>query len=402
MSILYLSSVLPKRSETFVYREVLGLRAAGLSVAVASLYPPERNLGDPALEALAGEVVPVYGAGAVALGRDALAFAGRHPGRAWGVLWRAGRDALGASDVRGRGRLKIPLQAVAALALARRLGGRDITHLHVHMAHAAATVGMYAARALGVPFSFTGHAADLFRDRSLLREKLARAAFVVCISHWHRDWYGTLVPRPAAEYPVVRCGVDLPASVDRSEPEDAGLRVLGVGRLVPKKGFDLLVEAGRLLAAEGCRFAMTIAGDGPEREALERLADGLPVRFCGAVNHAEVPALLAEADVVVLPCRIGRDQDRDGIPVVLMEAMAHRVCVVSGDLPAIRELVQDGTNGLLIPPGDTNALAQALLRLAREPGWRLRLAGKGRERVEEEFSSTRNIARLLALFRTAL
>ncbi|MEI8312040.1 MAG: glycosyltransferase family 4 protein, partial [Verrucomicrobiota bacterium] len=244
------------------------------------------------------------------------------------------------------------------------------------------------------PFSFTGHAADLFRERCLLEQKLRRAAFVACISDWHRDWYRTICQRPDSEYPVIRCGVDVP---DAPLPARSGppLSLLGLGRLVPKKGFDVLVKACRILADEGVALECTIAGDGPELDHLRSLADGLPVRFPGAVAHRDVPALLEGKDVFVLPCQISRDGDRDGIPVVLMEAMARGICAVSGDLPTIRELICDGRDGCLVTPGDPGSLAACLRKLAAEPALRASFAREGRKCIEEEFSSAKNIDRML-------
>lgn len=397
MKVLYLSSVLPKRSETFVYKEVLGLQAMGFDVGVASLYPPENDLGEPALDRMAAGAVPVYGSGYGRLLRDAAAFFFRHPLRAIKVMTLAKMDALLADDIKLRDRPKVVFQGLAGLALARRLEGRGFTRLHVHMAHAAATVGMYAARALGIPFSFTGHAADLFRERCLLKQKLRRAAFVACISEWHRDWYRTIWRRPDAGYPVIRCGVAVPAepAPARSGPP---LTILGLGRLVQKKGFDVLIEACRVLVGEGIALECTIAGDGPELDRLKALAAGLPVKFPGAVANRDVTALLDGTDIFALPCQISPDGDRDGIPVVLMEAMAQGICAVAGDLPTIRELIRNNEGGCLVPPGDARALAACLRTLSLDPPLRAALARKGRQRIEEEFSSAKNLDRIAGAF----
>jgi glycosyltransferase involved in cell wall biosynthesis len=396
--ILYLTSCLPKRSETFVYKELLGLRRKGVTVHAASLYAPETGLGDPALDALAGEVITVYAGGFAALLRDAAAGAFRHPARSTAVLVTALKDALSARDVQMAARPKVLIQALAALALAHRLRGLGLVGIHIHMAHAPATVGMYAAQALGIPFSFTGHAVDLFRDRALLEEKLRRATFVACISEWHRDWYRQTVDRPDADYPVIRCGVDVPAAPVPPSPGKP-LRVLGLARLVAKKGFDVLLEAVAQAAARGVSIECTLAGDGPERANLEEIArrHGFPVRFLGAVANADVPALLEKTDVMVLPCRVSGDGDRDGIPVALMEAMAAGICVISGDLPTIRELIRDGASGLLVPPGEPAPLADALVRLATDPVLRQALAKEGRNRVQEEFSSEKNLDRIVSV-----
>lgn len=401
-NLLYLTSVLPKRSETFVYREVFGLRAQGLQIVPVSLHKPQRDLGDPALDALAREAIQVYPAGGLALVRDAIFFTLRNPSSALRVFGRAVRDFLAASDLSTGQRLRIIPQIVAALALAWRAHSFRPTGIHVHMAHAPATVGMYAAQALRVPFSFTGHAVDLFREASLLPEKLSRAAFVACISHWHREWYRSILNRPEGDYPIVRCGVDVP-EVKRSA-QRGELRLLGIARLVPKKGFDTLLESLREAAGEGVSFRCTIAGEGPEDSRLRQLAEDPAlagrISFVGAVNHSQVSALLREADVFVLPCRVVSDGDRDGIPVSVMEAMAAGVCVVTGDLPAIRELVEDGVSGLLVPPGEPHALASALRKLSSDPGFRTKLASAGRARVVEEFSSNENLQRLVWAFRS--
>lgn len=397
MRILYLSSILPKRSETFVYREILGLRDAGLSVETASLYPPESGLGDPSLDDMAARSIPVYGPGMPALLRDALAFAVNSPRHAFRTIRLALIDAATADDLSFVGRLKVAPQAIAALALAHRVSGHRLTHVHVHMAHAAATVGMYAASALNLPFSFTGHAADIFRERGILRQKLSRASFVACISNWHRAWYSQICQRRDEDYRVIRCGVDLP-STPPNPRKSTTLRVVSLGRMVPKKGFDALVDAARTLDTAGVPIHVTIAGDGPELANLKTLAKGLPVEFPGPLDNRDVPAFLAGADVFALPCRISADGDRDGIPVVLMEAMAHRICCVSGDLPTIRELIEDHYSGLLIPPGNADALSVALQSLAADSAFRERLAENGRLRVKEEFSSGKNIAKLIRLF----
>ena len=398
-TLLYISSQLPKRSETFVYRELLALRGSGLTVRVATLHPPERDLGDARLDALAAEAIPVYGAGWGRLLADYLAERIAHPLRATRVMWGAWRDALAADDVRGKARLKAPVQALAGLALAHRVRRLGIAHIHAHFAHAPAAVAMYAAQQLGVPFSFTGHAVDLFRDRALLHIKLQRAAFVSCISEWHRDFYQTLVPRPAADYPVIRCGVDTDEFVPTPAAGRAEPVLLGVGRLVPKKGFDLLIEAAARLRARGCPVRVRIAGGGPESERLAALVRerGLTgcVELLGDQSNAAVRNLLMEADVFALPCRVSQDGDRDGIPVVLMEAMAAGLCVVSGDLPALRELVAHERTGLLVAPGDLDMLVVNIEQLLKDPARRAELCAAGRRRVEEEFSTRVNNQRIM-------
>lgn len=406
--ILYVSAQLPKRSETFVYREVLALRAAGQDVRVASVHPPERNLGEPELDALADEALPVYGPGLPRLFLDWFCEVLTRPLRTVATFWRAHRDAWGPDGAKGFGIGKVFVQTVAGVALARRVRPLGLAHIHAHMAHVPATIAMYAAHQLGIRFSFTGHAADLFRDRSLLTRKLQAAAFVCCISEWHREFYRSLVPRPDTDYPVVRCGIDTNefAVRERAPADPRPPLILGVGRLVPKKGFDLLLDALAGLRDAGVPFRAVIGGDGPEAEALaqqrERLGLVDRVELPGALANRAVRGLLGEAAVFVLPCRVDGSGDRDGIPVVLMEAMACGVPVISGDLPAIRELVADRTTGHLVPPGDATALRSTLAELLGPASLGTELGRRGRARVEQEFSAAVNTARLRAALHRVL
>ena len=396
-AIAYLAGTLPRRSETFVYREIRALRQRGWNVYAASLHGPNAEDRE-ACPDIATDLQVVYGPRTVWSATKELL---SHPMRAVAIIGGALSDACCPGEkINASGRLKLLGQSIAALALANALRPRGVRHVHSHFAHAPATVGMYAARQLGVTFSFTGHANDLFQRRSLLVKKLKRAAFVSCISQWHRNLYREILSRPDDVYRVIRCGVDVDSWVPSPEATSVPpLRVLTVCRLVEKKGVDTLLKAlAELRRQYGMAWRLTIAGDGPQRESLHRLAKELgltdPINWLGAVSNEQVPGLLKDTDLFALPCRTSSTGDRDGIPVVLMEAMACGVSVVSGDLPAIRELVQDRHSGRLVDGTDAPALAKVLAELAADSGLRARLASNGRRRVEEEFSLSANIDRL--------
>lgn len=404
-AILYLSSTFPKLSETFVYREVLALRALGIAVRTASVHPPAADAADEPLATLARETTTIYDGAAVL--RDALLSLFARPHRALPTLVRALRDATFTRGAPLLRRAKILAQAVAALALAHRFRDAELRHIHAHFAHVPATIAMYAARMLRIPFSFTGHANDLFQQRTLLPEKLRRCAFVACISHWHRAYYQGFAADLAAERaPIVRCGVDLPAimprAADAPDATDTAPRIVAVGRLVPKKGFDTLLHA---LANVRANYACDLIGDGPQREELERVIANQNlaprVRLRGAMPHREILAALQNADLFVLPCRPDSAGDRDGIPVALMEAMAAGVPVIAGDLPAIRELVRDRDTGVIVPPAEIDALTTTLQTLLTDVELRAMLALRGRAWVAAEFSTDVNIRRLVAAFEAA-
>jgi glycosyltransferase involved in cell wall biosynthesis len=359
--------------------------------------------------------IRVYGQGLKATVASAAEEAVTRPLRTIRTIFDALGDAIAPGEPTALPqRLKLIPQALAGIGLARQLRRQGVRHLHVHFAHSPASVAMYAARQLGIGFSFTGHANDLFQRRTLLRRKLERAKFVACISHWHESFYRSIAPSANTSYRVIRCGVDIEGWKPREQTNGDSqlpLRVLTVCRLVEKKGVDLLIRALCAMEQEsGRQWRLTVAGDGPEEERLQALARELGcgdrIRWLGLVTNESIPALLDEAEVFVLPCRTDSAGDRDGIPVVLMEAMACGVAVASGDLPAIRELIEDGISGLLIPqpqsPAGIAALAAALSRLARDPALRHRLAAAGRRRVEEEFSMSRNIQVLEQSLRAAI
>ncbi len=402
-AVLYMSGTLPVRSETFVYREILALRSLGLDIHTASVHRPMRGLDDGVLEEMAEETTEIYSSGVCSLVLDLFGELVVHPVCTISTLARCVCDALFSPDVTMPRRLKVLWQGMAGVALARRVRKKHISHIHAHMAHVPTTIAMYAARQLGISFSFTGHANDIFPNRTLLKEKLERAAFANCISYWHRDFFQSIVSRPDTDYPVIRCGVDTQAYEATPAPLGERLEVLSVGRLVEKKGFDVLIRAaGEIVRAGGPAMRVTIAGGGPDEAKLKALVEALPptaeVVLLGDTDNDQVMELMTQADVFALPCRVATSGDRDGIPVVLMEAMARGRCVISGDLETIRELIEDGISGVMIPPGDQKALEKALIELANNRVRVDELGKAARTRIEHEFDLVLNANRIKDAF----
>lgn len=398
-TILYMSGSVPVRSETFVYREILALRSLGLDVKTASVHAPMHDLDDGVLSEMAQSTIEIYSKGAGSIIKDSCAELLIHPVATIRTMTRCKLDAFCSKDVKISRRPKVVWQGLAGLALARRVRAMGIAHIHAHMAHVPTTIAMYAAKQLGITFSFTGHANDLFPNRTLLKEKLTRALFVNCISNWHRSFYQSIANRPDTEYPIVRCGVDTKEYLATPAPRQDILEVLSVGRLVEKKGFDVLIGAiGEIVKAGGPRIRVTIAGGGPDDTKLRMLVDALPptaeIMMLGDTDNDQVMELMTRADVFALPCRIASTGDRDGIPVVLMEAMARGRCVISGDLETIRELIEDGVSGVMIPPGDQKALVKTLVELAQSRDRVDELGRAARLRIEEEFDLMLNAQRI--------
>lgn len=306
---------------------------------------------------------------------------------------------------------EVPVHAldVSATDVVEVLRSAGVEHLHAHFATWAAMTAQELASALGVTFSFTAHAHDIYHhtvDRRRLAIAMALAEFVVTVSDANRTFLNQLAAEQRRQPNVVRLynGVNLSQLRPSAAPPVSG-RIVAVGRLVPKKGFTHLVAACRLLKRAGRRFECVIAGEGEQREALERqiAADGLAhdVRLAGALSHPETLDLLRTATLCVLPCIIAPDGDRDGLPTVLLEALALGVPVVSTTVPGVPEIVTHGESGLLVPPADANALAAALDRGLSSRALRARFALAGTARARKEFSLTTNVARLKEHFLAA-
>jgi glycosyltransferase involved in cell wall biosynthesis len=395
--VAFIASQFPAPSETFVYREVRELRRRGWLVTAVSLHEPATRPAE--LEDLRYDRREVYGRAT----KETLRSFGSELINQFvptvRTLLTAVSDALFPGEKLGfKDRLRLIPQAVAGIGLARELLDDGVAHIHCHFAHAPTTVGMYAAIQLQVPFSFTGHANDLFQRRCLLKKKLERSAFVSCISNWHREYYQEICPGNNAVYPVIRCGVDSKSWTESPQvAELSQLNILTVCRLVSKKGVDLLLR-GLAAWQTSVPWKLTIAGDGPERAALESLSKELGLRekveFLGAVDNTQVRNLLQSSNVFALACRTDEAGDRDGIPVALMEAMACGVPVISGDLPAIRELIAPGVSGLLVNASKPADWADAFNKLATDVELRHALITGGRAMVQQEFDLETNVTRL--------
>ena len=306
-----------------------------------------------------------------------------------------------------RERLTLLYQILPALVLAMRWRNRPIGHIHAHWAHTATSVAMHAAELLGVGFSFTGHANDLFVHKVALLAKVRRARFIVCISEYHRRLYIDLGADPA-RLKVVYCGIDTERfTIEPPQMPSARPRIVGVGRLVEKKGFHDLIAACAILRTAGHRFECVIAGSGPERERLAaevtRLGLDDLVRITGEpVLQEDLPGLLCSAGIFALPCVRDRDGDMDGLPQVLIEALLCGIPAVSTELVGIPDIILNGRTGLLVKPGDVEDLADAIGLLLTSPDLAARLGRQGREWALEHFGLDEAVSRLERLFHTAV
>jgi glycosyltransferase involved in cell wall biosynthesis len=291
---------------------------------------------------------------------------------------------------------------------AREMERLGVRHVHCHFANHPALAGFLIHRLTGIPFSFTAHGSDLNVDRTMLPQKIREAAFAVTISETNRRLIETTCGGPVPNLVVLHVGIDGRRFAPRAAAETRGApshspRILCIGTLHEVKGQRHLIAAARLLAERDADFDLAFVGDGPDRPELEALAAAVPapgrVTFLGQQTRDRIVELLADADLLVAPSVPTASGKREGLPVVLIEAMASGVAVVASHLSGIPELVEDGVTGLTVAPGDEEGLADAIRALLGDPQRRAALAAAGRARVEAEFDLDRNAERLVALFR---
>ncbi len=291
---------------------------------------------------------------------------------------------------------------------ARTLRQQEVSHIHSQWIHSCGTIGMYGAWLLDVPFSFTGHAADLFRERAALGDKIRRAEFIVCISTFHREFYLSRGARPE-QLILAYCGIDVSHFQPNGRQVRAGkaVRILSSGRLVEKKGFGYLIKACRLLSDQGEQYECIIGGSGPLENVLRKQISelGLTNRITVTgepLTQEQLPEFLRSGGIYCLPCVWASDGDVDGLPQMLMEAMACGVPVISTPVTGIPDLVIDGETGLLVQSKNAEQLADALYTLLRDRELRQRLADQGRAFVTEQFNIKTSLDPLVRKFRTAL
>jgi glycosyltransferase involved in cell wall biosynthesis len=383
----------PGLSLTFIDREVRAMRAMGVEVISVSVRSPDpENLSGAFQRAEAGRVIQLIASArrpAILLG--ALFLAVRRPRRLAAAVWLA----VATCPAGGRAVLRQGAYLAEAVLLAWHMSGRNVAHIHNHLGDSSGTVVLLASELTGIPFSMTLHGPEIFIEprRWRLDVKIARARFVACISRFCRA-QAMLSSEPTHwhKLKVVRCGVD--PSIYRADGlPRTGSTLLFVGRLERRKGVDVLLEALKRLRATGHDVYLTIVGDGPERSVRERqAADALlrtAVTFAGACDENGVAEAMRTADLLIVPSL------SEGLPVVIIEALASGVPVVATAVGGNPELVRDGETGLLVPPADPDKLAAAIVRLLSDPDLRRRMGVAGRRLVCRDHNAGRNARALL-------
>ncbi|MBU6496218.1 MAG: glycosyltransferase family 4 protein [Acidobacteria bacterium] len=405
-TVAYLTKRFPRLSETFILDEILGLEAAGVPLRLYAIADPHEKLVQPDVSRVKSPVVYLQSG---AMGPERWrAFRETVVAHAQ-LLRESPRRYLGVVSyiARRRRHLSTVKNFAQAGRLAVLLREHDTRHLHAAFAHGPASVAHFVHLLTGLPYSFSAHAKDIYVSApDLLARKVRDASFVLSCSESARSALTSLSGADTTKVILAHHGVDTQrftssAPVGSSGVDESPLRILAVGRLVAKKGYPVLLGALKMMSEAGRTPRCTIVGEGTDREHLTALVNDLglttTVEFVGSQTHQEVAEHFHRADVFVQASVVLANGDRDGIPNSLLEAMASGLAVVASDVAGIPEVVTP-TSGLLVPPGDSRALARALERLDDDVALRQRLGDQAREHVVEKFDRTACALRIAPLF----
>ncbi len=410
----YVLKRFPRLTETFILNEVLELERQGVPVEIFSLKPPTDEPRHALLDDLKAPVTylpdrkMLLGLGAGGLSRDQH---GKLRPETPIVDLLEPEEPVYPELMPGKSAADAALLTAKAMTIALLAQTRGVSHLHAHFGSDATTAALLAGRLACLPYSYTAHARDIYHayvdpeaDALMRRAKIAEAEFVVTVSDYNAEYLRNLAgPASARKIHRLYNGIDL----NRFHPANAGQQngrtVLAVGRLVEKKGFGDLIEACRRLHDRGqFDFDVQIVGEGPLHAALaDQIASagfGDRVQLLGALPQQRVISLMQRAATLILPCVVAKSGDRDGLPTVLLEAMALGVPPISTRTAGVPEIIDHQRNGLLVEPNNPAGLAEALAAMIDDPAMRTKMATAARSKAETTFDLATNVGQLRRYF----
>lgn len=427
--IAYVLKGYPRLSETFISSEIYRLEKAGVGLKIFVINQDEERAQHPITEKI--KTQPVYLPKATTSSVPVISWLQENFPRFKSALksiirqkpirtLKAGMIAL---DLSFKARVsffaapkkKYLKEFFQAIALAEEISKHpEIAHLHAHFSHGATTVAWLAAIITQKTFSFTAHAKDIYskdlNPNGLLRRKMDKAEFVVTCTEANKQHLDSLGSKTKVHTIYHGLNADFAELLESSEapsPMNGVLRTLAVGRMVEKKGFDIFVDACRILQNQGIKFSAKIIGEGGEHESeiKRRIAEygfGDKFQILKPMTQGDLFKEYNRADVFCLPCRVVENGDRDGIPNVLAEAMACGLSVVSTNVSGIPEIVKDRINGLLVKPDSAKDVAEALINIKQESGLKDRLGKEAKATISEKFDADKHIQKLISLFREVM
>jgi glycosyltransferase involved in cell wall biosynthesis len=401
--VAYIMSRFPKITETFILYEILTLEDLDVTVEVFPLLREYQKVVHPEVRKIMprAHFHPFVSAKIL----TAQWYFMRRKARVYFKLWAEVLKSTFGSRNFFFGAIGIFPKSVR---FAYEMEKLKVRWIHAHFANHPTVAAFIVHRLTGIPYSFTAHGSDLHVERRMLDKKVASASFAVAISAYNKELMVRDCGEPVRDkIHVVHCGVDSEMfSIQPRSSNSNPLHILCVASFEEVKGHRVLVEACKLLELRGIPYVCHLVGEGPLRQKIEKQirSAGITRRFHfhGALSRPEIIRLYKKVDLFVLPSVPTKSGKREGIPVVLMEAMATGLPVVTSNLSGIPELVDSENCGILIPPGDVHALANALETLCRDTILRAQMGFSGRKKVLEKFDLRKNTMALLKLFEPSM
>jgi glycosyltransferase involved in cell wall biosynthesis len=395
--IAYILGTYPILTTTFIDRELLEAKRLGLKLILVAIRKAKAGSFSTAVQQLSNEAVYLLPVSVSRLVSAHLYFiAVRFPTYMWTLLYLLSRK-----HPTFLARFKTFLHFGEGVLAAALLRDKAIEHVHAHFADRAAVVAMVIHKLLGIPYSLTAHAVDIYVAPVFLLEKIKNAKFAATCTRYNKVYLENETAQPVE---LIYHGLDfrdIHGRVSRREHQSAPL-ILSVGQLKEKKGFPYLIHACALLREKGYAFTCEIIGDGVLRPALSALIQELNlanvVILRGALSHPDVLTEYTKATMFVLASIVGEDGNRDGIPNVILEAMAYELPVISTDVSGIPEVVRNGETGWLTKSRNADALSSAIARVLDYPEDAAAIGQNASAFVREQFDIRRNVGRLIEMF----
>jgi len=399
MRVAYIVSRFPKLTETFVLYDILAMeREAGIEVEIYSLLRQRERVVNPQVNALLKQA-HFEGLLSWRVLRANLHYLLKCPSTYFGTLSTILRMTFGSAN--------FFLGSVAffpkSVCFARDMEQRGISHVHAHFANHPALAGYIVTRLTSIPYSFTARGSDIHLERRMLKEKVETAAFAIAVSDYNRNLIvAECGEHVAGKVHVVYGGVDTERVSPVARVGNKKFAMLSIGRFEEVKGHTYLIESCRLLRARGVAFQCQFIGEGPlfsnVREQIDRAKLGDQIVISSFCTHKEVIDRMRNSDLVVLATTPTAGGECEGIPNVLKEAMACGLPVVASNVGGIPELVENRVSGILVPPRDPVALAEAIEELASNTNMRQRMGEAGRQKILRDFNLTASNRRRAQLF----
>ncbi len=395
--IAYILLWFPKPSETFIFREVVNLRRLGLPVEVFTIYGQLSRKLSSEMQAY-GDVKRLGIAVLKRLPGDMAYWRRKKPELVWELFRTVPIRKWKSLEFGGENIFAF----LCAFTLARMFEKQDFDHIHAPWAMGPAMAAWIASRLTGIPFSFAGRAGDIYPPDGALKEKIRDSLFVTSDNMTNVPYLNSFLPQAASKIYGIYNGIASGPFKDAPVAMKPPYQLLALGRFDRIKAFEVLLRACGILKESGLDFQLTLAGDGPRRLQLKywtyRLGLKNHISYPGFIPHDRVSELFRSADIFVMSSAVHKSGDRDGLPTVIMEALMHRLPVVSTNVCGIPEVIINNETGLLVRQKDPQALADAIRKVISDRSAALEMAEKGRELVLKKFDPVANHGRIFDLF----